>query len=54
VVLVKPTARSTQKYPNEIYFAFFQVLFYFLWIFEVYTDFWKFNRKRKLKKGKNA
>jgi hypothetical protein len=32
----------------------FQVLFYFLWIFEVYTDFWKFNRKRKLKKGKKC
>jgi hypothetical protein len=38
--------RSPKKYSMEIYFIFFWVLFYLLWIFEVYTNF----RNIKMKK----
>jgi hypothetical protein len=36
---------STVKDPIEICFIFFQVVLYFLLIFEVYTNLWKYKRK---------
>jgi hypothetical protein len=45
--------RSTPKDSIEICFIFFRVVLYFLRIFEVYTNFWKYNQKRKIRRKKN-
>jgi hypothetical protein len=44
----------THKDSIEIYFAFFWASFYFLGILEVYSFFWKFKKKMKIRKWEHS